>query len=970
MADKETVFRAALNFAASAVRDLPERTTDQIREFAKVAVDAVRLMHPGSEPVSVDELVATLRHQFTVTVDEGLVLDETGARGHVPWLHAQRTSMDWRFWNRYREYLAVVKRLPPTVIDSTDRITDSIIERLESPSREGPWDRRGMVVGAVQSGKTSNYTGLVCKALDAGYKVVIILAGIHNDLRSQTQLRIDEGVLGFDSQKRNLDGTSNSRIGVGRINDLVLVVNTLTNSSTNGDFSKKVADNVAVMLGSDPLVFVVKKNSSVLKNLAKCLEHVASATGGAGKIIKNVPLLLIDDEADNASINTAKRAKPDEETQEITAINRHIRSLLATFDKSAYVGYTATPFANIFIDPKADEAGGMEDLFPRSFIINLPPPSNYIGPKRVFGLGGDPDAGIEPLDPLPIVHEVSDHDTPSGFPFKHKIDHAPTELPESLCRAIRCFILTCAARRARGQLREHNSMLVHVTRYVEVQKRVVTLVDDLVYSLRRRLEYGDGAKGKKIIDDFRQLWESEYLPVSRALGDDGQQTPWPDVEKHLLEAVSRITVKGINGQSQDALDYRENQSEGLSVIAIGGDKLSRGLTLEGLSISYFLRTSSMYDTLMQMGRWFGYRPGYLDLCRLYTTTQLVDWYRHIALAEEELRREFEYMHASGCSPEEYGLRVRTHPGGMTITALNKLSHTRKLQLSWEGQLVQTWALPKLEEMATTNFKLTDKLCASLGQPEPIREEGGFIWRDIPANKVWLYLQTLLYPAESARASGREVAEYIRKQNEMGSGELTQWSVVLLSKKTGDTFEVGGNRVRRLERTVRDGDVSLDVTKANLLNPEDEASDLVGQRFDASWLASIADKPELAEDLDFLQQQVTEEKNVDEVAKALTIRWRTSTPPKLRGSRSGGVPADRANGRIIRLLRRRSHGLLMIYPMSLKDDKKGVETPAVNPFRPMIGVAVSLPTSHTASGVEYVVGKVWDLRQLEDPADEE
>ncbi|MFN7766032.1 MAG: Z1 domain-containing protein [Planctomycetaceae bacterium] len=964
-AERQAAFKTAVITASALLSALPDRTPQQIREFAELAIKLATGVNPAAKLLNVDELYDELRHLFSVTMEDGLVLDDATIRGHEPWLHTQRTSIEWRFWNRYQQYLQREKGLPPSVVESTDRITDMVLERLEWPRRPGPWDRRGMVVGSVQSGKTSNYTGLICKALDAGYKVVIILAGIHNDLRSQTQLRIDEGVLGFDSQKRNLDGSTNSRIGVGKMDARILPIHALTNSAKSGDLLRSVSQNIGLSPGSDPLIFVVKKNTSVLKNLAKCLQHAASVSSGGQKIVREAPLLLIDDEADNASINTARVSKSNERKRDMTAINRQIRTLLAIFEKSAYVGYTATPFANIFINPSPDDEGGMEDLFPRSFIINLPPPSNYIGPKRVFGLDGDPDAGIEASDPLPIVQEVTDYDQPQCFPPKHKMGHEPTELPESLQRAILCFVLTCAARRARGQTNQHNSMLIHVTRFVMVQQKVVRLVDEFVYALRNRLEYGDGARSQAMLHDLRDLWGREFVPVSQSLGDEGAVTPWSDVAAQLREAVGRIAVRGINGESLDGLDYRENQSEGMTVIAIGGDKLSRGLTLEGLSISYFLRTSQMYDTLMQMGRWFGYRPGYLDLCRLFTSPQLVEWYRHIALAEEELRREFEYMHARHSTPEEYGLRVRTHPGGMTVSALNKLFHTRKQQLSWEGQLVQTWSLPKQPDMAAHNVALTTTLCSTLGAYQKGAPGGGYLWRPVDSAIIADYLEKLRFPLESARASGRYVADYIRKQNSRGHGELREWTVALVSKSTATPEMLGGLAMGYLERSVTDENNSWGVTKANLLSPADEGRDFVDRVFDPEWFAQIADKPELADDLAFLEDQANRHCKAPDVALELTRRWQQSTPPKIRGAKDGATTATRANGRIIRLLRPRSQGLLLIYPMVLTQNNKPLET-----VKPIIGVAVSLPASHTATGVEYVVGKIWDAQQLAELNDEE
>jgi len=517
--------------------------------------------------------------------------------------------------------------MPPTVVSNLDELTDMILERLEDPQRDPPWDRRGMVVGSVQSGKTANYTGLICKAVDAGYRLIIILAGIHSNLRAQTQLRLDEGVLGFDTQKSRKLNADNRWVGVGKLPGDRLVIHSLTSSAENGDFNKTVAEQIGVMLGGDPVVLVIKKNSRLLGNLIKWVLHVAGSddvvTGK--RIVRGAPLLLIDDEADNASINTKARPGIDE-SESVTAINGKISTLLDAFEQSAYVGYTATPFANIFINPEAETPAHGEDLFPRSFIINVKPPSNYVGPVKVFGLDGDSDAGIIGSDGLPIVRVIDDFG--DAFPPKHRVDHIPTVLPDSLQHAIRCFILTCAARRARGQVKNHNSMLVHVTRFVNAQAVVVGLIRRELAVLQRRIEFGDGKRRPTLLEELEKIWNDEFMPVTKAMGDEsGAPLKWSEVEAQLHPAAAKISVVSINGFAKEALDYKEHEVEGRTVIAVGGDKLSRGLTLEGLSVSYFLRTSRMYDTLMQMGRWFGYRPGYLDLCRLFTTRTLMDWYR-------------------------------------------------------------------------------------------------------------------------------------------------------------------------------------------------------------------------------------------------------------------------------------------------------------------------------------------------------
>jgi len=966
MSEPHDHFLNARNLAVDILRGQRVRTADVIRQTAEKAAQAQALFDQTAS-VDVEKLTAELRHLFSVTAESATALDDETE--HLPWLPARRGSIAWRFWNRYVTYLERDFGMPPAVVANLDNLTSMILERLEEPQREPPWDRRGMVVGSVQSGKTANYTGLICKALDAGYKLVIVLAGIHSNLRSQTQLRLDEGVLGFDTQKNRKLNADNRWIGVGRLPGERLVVHSLTSSAENGDFNKAVAETIGVMLGGDPVILVIKKNSHVLGNLLKWVLHVAGTdnASGGGRTVRNVPLLLIDDEADNASINTkAKLGANDDDN--VTAINGKIRGLLDAFEKSSYVGYTATPFANIFINPDAETPAHGEDLFPRSFIINVKPPSNYVGPARVFGLDGDPDADIVARDGLPIVRNIDDFG--AAFPVGHKTDHVPRELPDSLKKAIRCFILTCAARRVRGQTLVHNSMLVHVTRFVNVQEIVVTLIRAELTGLQRRIEFGDGQRKPALLDELDQLWHSEFVPVSRDMGSEaGTSITWGAVKNELHAAASKIVVLPINGFAKEALDYKEHEAVGRSVIAVGGDKLSRGLTMEGLSISYFIRTSRMYDTLMQMGRWFGYRPGYLDLCRLFTTSTLRQWYRHISRAEEELRREFDYMVAAGLTPENYGLRVRTHPDGMVVTALNKMSHGRTLELSWAGVLAQTTHLPKDAARISANLNATEKFLA--GEELKGREVAGRPrWNNVPAAAVARFVEALQFPPASARASGERVAAFIRKQAAKQPQELSGWTVVLVSnsQSSAGRRRIAGFDVGLISRTpeTQTGD-ALGLRKANILNPGDEASDF-DSIFDSPWLEAVSHKLELADDIGWLREQV--DKPAHDVALELTLRWQASDPPKLRRPSAGA--SKRPNGRVLRILRCPQKGLLLIYPLAPAekvvpgDDGPSESTGLTADGLPIVGVALSFPVSATTLGIEYRVNRIWGA-EMEDDA---
>ena len=433
-------------------------TIEDVEQAAAVAVGALNSLNRDAQ-LELDELVRHLQANLNVAVGPEATLEED-SDDHIPWLDDRRSSIDWVFANRYRRFLQEVNGWARSSILRSNEITDRILDLLEDPLRPGAWDRRGMVVGEVQSGKTANYIQLICKAADSGYKFIVILTGTTNSLRAQTQLRIDEGFLGWDTTKALGDKPSRRRLGVGDLlgaPDHVMVIPSTT-AAENGDFNLKLARHFNVRLGGPPVIMIVKKNASVLWNLTRWAKsQVELAIGDAGS---EVPTLVIDDEADYASVNT-RPIGPDEDP---TAINGRIRELLNVFAQRAYIGYTATPFANIFIYPDEETDSFGEDLFPRDFLINLPVPSNHIGPKRVFGLPNGSESSRVP-DPLPLVRLISD--SVGTIPNVHKKDLIVADLPTSLKKAMKVFVLACAARASRGQAHSHNSMLVHVTRFVD-----------------------------------------------------------------------------------------------------------------------------------------------------------------------------------------------------------------------------------------------------------------------------------------------------------------------------------------------------------------------------------------------------------------------------------------------------------------------------------------------------------------------
>ncbi len=957
--------------AVTLLNRLPSRTAEVVREQVRLACQMARVAGKGD--VDADALVAQLLHETNIYVPDATLMEDP--TDHHEWLPGKRGIIDWRFWSRYREFLEQHKHLPEPSLVSLGRLTDDILARLEDPGRVGEWDCRGMVVGSVQSGKTANYCGLICKAIDSGYRLIVVLAGMHKNLRSQTQFRIDEGVIGRDSKKdRHLDQTS-SLLGVGELFRQTLPIHSLTSSLDDGDFQAPKAD-MNVTVGSDPVVLVLKKNVSVLKNLLDWVLHVLGekVVGSDRKIVRNVPLLLIDDEADNASINTKDRRGRLTTAQYVTAINGSIRGLLDAFEKKAYVGYTATPFANIFINPEAETPTHGEDLFPRSFILNVSPPSNYVGPSRVFGLDGDLDAGIEPREGLPLVRTVKDH--VAIFPAKHKKDLKVGALPESLKLAMRSFVLVCAARRARSQGGGHNSMLVHVSRFVDVQRQVAQHIQAYLESMRLRLKVGEGERAKGLREELRELWEQDFSPTTQnvqrlAADEELLSLDWAQVAPELAAAVSRIEIREIHGEG-DALDYNEHK-HGLSVIAIGGDKLARGLTLEGLSISYFLRTTQMYDTLMQMGRWFGYRPGYLDLCRLFTTDDLRLWYRHIALAEVELRREFDRMKAAGLTPRRYGLRIRQHPGGLLVTAMNKMSHATTRRLSYAGQLVQTSAFSTNRQMVRRNQEHLDEFLLGLGPATEFKQFGSaWIWREVLADRITEgLLPEFSVSPESWRLQKPELMEFIRRQS--AAGETAYWTIALVNTagKAG-MLKLGGHETGRAERSPETDSWPLGTTpgvyralNSNIQSPTHQAIDLALMDLNNPLLEAILAKrsdeggmPLFGpEEATLLRQCSDAGTTLFEAAKQLS---------QYRAQKADGSSTDTSiRGEVTRQLRPKSHGLLLIYPVVPTENRWP------DPKEAFMGLAFCFPSSHTARSVDYRVNRVWeDVFQDRDYADDD
>jgi hypothetical protein len=901
------------------LREIEAPTREEIRSSVQ---DVVRMLKSrGSDAIDPDILTREVESLCNVWVGTSTALEDLA--DHVEWLSSRRAEINWRFWDRYRRFLEEEQHWAPRTVRRLDELTDEILGRLEDPARAGAWDRRGMVVGQVQSGKTSNYIGLICKAADAGYRLIVVLAGMHNSLRSQTQLRLDEGFLGFDTQQRLFFQEDNRRTGAGAlIGSGLYPVHSLTNSEEKGDFRLSVARQDSVIVGSDPILLVVKKNASILRNLIKWATYIQQVRHPeSGRlIVPDVPLLVIDDEADNASINTRDipygedgRADPDYDP---TAINGLIRQLLHRFEKSAYVGYTATPFANIFIyDQGFSEEHGPE-LFPRDFIVRVPVPDNYVGPNEVFGLPDDPLAGLEGTDAFPTFRPVEDHQT--WIPDGHKKDLDVGPLPDSLRLALRSFILACAARAARGQVNVHNSMLVHVTRFTAVQDQVSEQIRDELASLKRRLRYGDGS-GRRLVDELKELWQSDFVPTSSWFDEEElRPVSWSEIEGRLAAAAQKIETLTINGTARDALTYWEHRN-GLSVVAVGGDKLSRGLTLEGLTVSYYLRASKMYDTLMQMGRWFGYRHGYMDLCRLYTTPELCDWYRDITAANQELMNLFDHMADVGGTPKDFGLRVKSHPDGLLVTAPAKMRHGEKMRLSFSDSISETIVFHTEPDVIAANAALVEEFVSKLNKDaRQARRSGTILWSGVEPAEILAFLESFRTHERAKKAQTPLLVRYIRSA--VGRGELIEWTVALVGNSASDhTRMIGGREVGLIQRAHQEPDKAYRIRR--LVSPADELVDLTQERKDRALRETQA-------------------------------AWHVNP-----GRSKRKEPPELPSGPMIRRQRDPRSGLLLIYPLDPAEISQP-DSPAI------MGVAVSFPRSPSATTIEYVVTRTYFDQEME------
>lgn len=777
----------------------------------------------------------------------------------------------------------LLQELPEAAVEGVDSASSKVIG-LGSPPGKESISTRGLVLGYVQSGKTTNFMSVVAKAADVGYRLIIVLTGTTENLRMQTQDRLNDYLIEPCSS----------------------IWHPLT--SVDIDFSVTTGADAILSNPSMRSIAVVKKNPSRLRRLHKWIKTASATTR------QNCPILIVDDEADQASIDVG--------TKRQSTINGLIRDLLAN-PKAAYIAYTATPFANLLIDPSVEQ-----DLYPRDFIVDLPRPANYFGAERIFGQLEAESLEDSVDDGLDVVRLISDMEAEAVRPPRNKtlLDQWSPEVSDGMDTAIRWFLLATAARRLRAGKVAHSSMLIHTSMLAGAHEKTAEAVVDHLDGLTAELiNEGQGA-----VDLFRELWESESARV-KADSFGNQSIAFDDLMPHLTGAARATKVIVDNYQSNDRLVYDKEHPQ--TAIVIGGNTLSRGLTLEGLTSSYFVRASTAYDTLLQMGRWFGYRVGYEDLIRIWMTSELKSWFLMLSIVEAEIREEIQVYEAEGKTPAELPVKIRTHPQ-MSVTSAAKMRSAVTAQVSYSGRRVQTIMFKEDDgDWLKNNITATKNLFEHLineghDENELAASRRGF--RDVPADEILDFLDSYRVHDSAKSIDKDAIRRYIEK--ERAEGDLKRWDVVLMEPLSGkEELDLGlVGKVRLLRR------------KKMYIPSDDGTANLKA-------VASTSDRvADLDVGLDFIRKSLNL-KSTDKITDRQLLQFR-----QLREA------ADRK-------------GLLCIYPIAKdsdpeldKSELKPVENRRVPLFAAadVMGLCFMFPESRNPrSVVDYVAAKV-DTEYLE------
>ncbi|MGE2689082.1 Z1 domain-containing protein [Mycolicibacterium pulveris] len=862
---------------------------DQLTAEDPVVRQLARIMRDG-QPSTLDEAVAELSQLVDPTrvqaaADRIRELNELIQKAQTPTNVVAGNIESWYPGPREedRNWSALVDMLrgegwSDEMLHDLNQSSTKVVANLPNPAGEGEYQCRGLVLGYVQSGKTTNFTAVIAKAADAGYRMFIVLSGIHDALRQQTQDRLNEQLWEPLPDKWHR----------------------LTNEQ---DF--RPTDNVDALLSTrdQRVLAVVKKNGPRLRALKNWLFAARS------EVLAACPVLIIDDEADQATVNTAR---PDRQP---TRINGLIRAIVNGVPKSAYVGYTATPFANVLIDPKM-----YEDLYPRDFIVDLPRPTVYIGPEAIFGrepLNFD-DTGVGD-DGNNFVRSVPEEEIddlrPKGAARRHLFE---PKITESLDAALRYFLMSTAARRIRRTGNRHATALVHSSQHIDVHERTADQIKGHLESLSTRLSRQDS----DLLAALEQQWLDECEQVrADAFGVD--PVDWNDIREQLPTVAEAVEVITDNSRSTERLNFDDANPR--IIVAVGGNTLSRGLTLEGLAVSYFVRTASAYDTLLQMGRWFGYRNGYADLTRIWMTDEMREWFHHLATVEQEIRYDIERLEVEHLTPEQFGVRIRTHPK-LAITAAAKMQHARRAQVSYAGRRLQTILFNhKNKEWLSANIDAARTLLRSAEGAQRQAKGGITIIRGVDSQYVISFLSAYNFHENSRDLDGELISRYIL--NRQDEGELQTFNIVVMGRSSESDYL---------------GEVDLGLPhKVGCINRA--RLDVVGGQTYAD-IKALMSRNDRVIDLELPEGELT-----DTTSNARLVQLRNAP-----GGENGGY----GDG----------SGLLLLYPVS-KDSKpvRGSATTrtALGAIEHVIGVGIVFPESGSSKAdVEYVTADIAAMAGVE------
>lgn len=756
-------------------------------------------------PIIIPDLLASPYHNAIVKKVVDRYVSEVGIKTFDPefidlekeaeyWLYKVKENIPHPFFDRYKQYLAN-DGFELKVIDNIEKSCEKILARCANPKTHAATEKKkGLVVGDVQSGKTANYLGLINMAYDYGYRIVVLLAGTTNSLREQTQKRTDGGVIGA---KSDTIGNTIEFMGVG-LNAREHFAVPFTNQVN--DFKKFMQKNINIAFSdiSKPVVLVVKKNKGVLESVSERLQSELNDKGL--KDCKSI--LIIDDEADNASISTGKDPKKP------TAINRCIRDILNKFPVASYVGYTATPFANIFINPYDDK--DYLDLFPTDFIAQLHAPSTYFGGRLVF-----------PKESYSKYVRLISEGEPNFLPIVHDKYVEYPAMADSLKEAINTFVICNVIRTLRGQELKHRSMMINITRFNDTQQLIWERVTEYTERLRNAIEQlsdmptDDFCKNKYCKALFDLYSTDSFFREIREGSDDKSVGPitWNEIQKGLYGEITKITVVVINSRngqmnsvdpagSKKRFDYDDKKDEGARVIAIGGMVLSRGLTLEGLMTSYYSRNAGSYDTLLQMCRWFGYRPNYKDLCRIYLSQVSIDQFDAVLTAVEDLKEQFKEMQLRDKKPIDFGIMIKECPDtletSLLITSRNKMRGTEVFErrLNYSGVYADTSKMYQGAQANKNNLDVFEWFCSNVSFSW-VKNEGNpnshqyYMARNVSQHYIAQLFRNIKVPIENKKFNAEGIAEYVEDDS-----KFPYWDVVIASGHSSSGEFMGVSPVER------------------------------------------------------------------------------------------------------------------------------------------------------------------------------